>query len=329
MATVNREMELASGRGSVVPSAALSRLVAGTLVTTDLIRARHFYTEFFGMECVQYAPGRMLARDRRSKYLMTRTAHDFFVLDVLQVPSIERPQAMVNHWGFSVGSEVEVDRVRAAALARGEELGIKTIHPTTKMHGSYGFYFIDADDNWWEVEFRRGMTHDLLFSHGDFDAENRESFPIINPPLEIAETKRAIIGDEAFFTHGTTAVADCTDCRPFYEQVLGLRTVRHSRQANLFAGGSDFGVVGVGAGLRIQDQLPDNRFIVLVEGDEALRALQERVQETADTFGVQQITEIEPGEFGGNFFRLRTRDQIWFEISTRTPESYVAVFDNI
>lgn len=318
---------LASGRGDVIEQAALSHLAVGALVTTSLSAARDRYERFFGMECVEYAPGRMMARDRRAKYMMDHGMRDFFLLDVVEVDAIEHPQSLFNHWGFSVRDEAEVDRIRQIALSRADEFGLKKIHPTSPMHGSYGFYMIDVDDNWWEIEFRRGVTHDLMFSRGDWNAPGRESFPIINPDLPIARTPSEVFGDEVFMTHGTTAVADCDKARPFYEDILNLRAVRHARPSSCIAGGGDFGVVGVAGGLKaVQDQGPENRFVILADDDIALAELHDRVVAAAEAYGLSTVTDISPGEFGGNAFLLRTADNVWFEISSRTRQSYIDMF---
>ena len=80
--------KVANGRGAVVQSDSLAHLGIGTLQTLDLKRARHCYESYFGLECVEYAPGRMLCRDRRSKYLMEQGRRNFFVLDVHETDEI-------------------------------------------------------------------------------------------------------------------------------------------------------------------------------------------------------------------------------------------------
>ncbi len=319
--------KIASGRGELIDPSSLTHLAIGTFVTTDLQKMRNFLVKFLGMECVEYAPGRMMARDRRAKYLMEQGDPNFFVLDIVETPEIRRPQALLNHWGFSVGSQEEVDRIREIAVRQAEDFYLKKIFPTTAMHGSYGFYFIDGSDNWWEVEFRKGVTTELWFSKGDWNAEGREAFPIVNPPLAIAPTSAAVVGDEAFMTHGTTAVADTNVSRIFYEEVLGLRTVAHVPPAICTAGGSDFGVVSVSAGKKIQDQEPANRFVLLVEGDEAVADLHARVRQGAQRYELLSVSDVQPDEVEGKSFLVRTADQIWFEISSRPRRRILEIFE--
>lgn len=276
---------VASGRGTLIDPACLSHLVAGRFVTTDLSRTRQCLEQFFGMECATYASGRMLARDRRAKFLMSTESARFFVFDIEQVTEIAWPQAMTNHWGFSVGSEQEVDRIQSIAVTRAEEFGFRKVNRASNLHGSYGFYFYDVDNNWWEVEYRKGVTNDLMFSRGDWDAEGRDSFPIANPDLPIASTRCEVLGNEAFLTHGTAAVADCPRARQFFEQVLRLRTVQQTRVSCFANGNGDFGIVGLRSGDNIQNQGPENGFTILLKDNE-LDLMHDQLTRTAREYGL-------------------------------------------
>ncbi len=319
--------QVANGRGGIVERQSLAHLAMGTMVTRDIKRARQRYERFFGLECVDYAPGRMMCRDRRAKHLMQAGSRNFFVLNVAEAEDIARPQTMANHWGFSVANEAEVDRIRTIAVARAEDLGFARIHPATHIHGSYSFYMYDDDSNWWEVEYRRGATNDQFFSRTDWNSETYNQLEMIDPALAIAHTQCDVLGDEAFMTHGTSAVIDCIEARPFYEDILGLRTVTHVRPSNCSAGGGDFGFIGITSGKRIQDQRPDNRFVILRDNDEAIVQAHARVQSVRDAYGVLAVSDIAACELGGVAFMLRTRDQIWFELSSAPRETLVAMFD--
>ncbi|HEX7784469.1 MAG TPA: VOC family protein [Sphingobium sp.] len=325
MVTVLEE-QIASGRGTLVRPSEISHLAIGNLVTLDLVAARRRYEHLFAFECVEYAPGRMMARDRRAKHLMETGVRDFFLLDIVEVDTIEHPQAMANHWGFSVSSREEVDRIREKLVKKSQEYGLRKIHPALNMHNSYGFYLIDADENWWEVECRGDIKHEVMFSRGDWDASGREDFPMVSPPLDISTTASQVFGPEAFMTHGTTAVISTRESQHFYEDVLGLRYVRHGRPSSLFAGASDFAIVGLNSGDKIQDQGVENRFTILVDSEEELERLHAHVKNVRETFGLQHVTGITDGEFGGRAFLLRSKDQIWFEISSRSRQSYVDLF---
>ena len=226
------------------------------MVTTDLAAARKAYEELFGFDTVLYAPGRLLIRDRRARWLMEHGGRDFFVIDVEEVPAIENPQANLNHWGFTVSSREEVVRIRELTVANSEQYRLAKVLPSTKIHNSYGFYFYDHDANWWEVEYRVGPTNDGYFSSGDWNAERTGAEPIIDPDIEIADTPSAVFGPDAYMTHGTTVVVDADAARLFYENVLRLRSVRHARAAQFTAGAGDFAFVGVQAAFETRRKRP-------------------------------------------------------------------------
>lgn len=160
---------ISNGRGGTREAASTPALIAGTMVSSDLVRARRFYEDFLGLECVQHAPDRLLIRDKISAELMPRGEAGGFVIEVQKVDAVRHPQKLHNHWGIVVASTDEVDRIRAIALAEGEKYGIRKVNPITKMHGSYQFYFIDLDENWWEIEHRlHGRTMEMVFEDGDF-----------------------------------------------------------------------------------------------------------------------------------------------------------------
>jgi len=124
-------------------------LARGCFVTRNLAVTRRFLEELLGMECAAIAPGRVLARHRSD-----RGARSYWVLDISEVAEVEHPQKLINHWGFMVESNAEVDRAHALASARKDDFGLKRVHPPKGNHGSYSFYFEDLDSNWWEIECR-------------------------------------------------------------------------------------------------------------------------------------------------------------------------------
>jgi catechol 2,3-dioxygenase-like lactoylglutathione lyase family enzyme len=149
---------------SVVKPVILSR---GTLVSKDLARARRFYENFLGLECVEYAPGAMMARDRDPKVLRQRKGNAYWVMDVRAATGGWQTN-LFKHWGIDVASNAEVDRVHAYAVANKERLGIRAVRKPRLQHGTYSFYLEDEDGNWWEVECRPpGEETDAVFAHGD------------------------------------------------------------------------------------------------------------------------------------------------------------------
>lgn len=158
---------VADGRGKMLEHTDLPAIAVGTMVSKDLDDSRKFYEEFLGLECVRYAPDRMLIRDRASKKAMEEGSPNYLVIDVREVDEIEHPQTMLNHWGFNVETTEEVDRIHEKAKALKDKYELK-VRPITGIHNSYGFYLRDRDFNWWEIECRiHGMTNDSIFKQGD------------------------------------------------------------------------------------------------------------------------------------------------------------------
>lgn len=162
-----------NGRGGAVDASSISRVIAGTMVSTDLDAGRAFYEGFLGLQCVRCAPDRLLIRDQLSADMARRGEPGSFVIDVTKADEVIHPQTLLNHWGLSVDSVEEVERIHDIATTEGSKYGVLKTHPITRMHGSYQFYFIDFDNNWWEIEYRiHGLTHEMLMAKGDFKKEN-------------------------------------------------------------------------------------------------------------------------------------------------------------
>jgi catechol 2,3-dioxygenase-like lactoylglutathione lyase family enzyme len=126
----------------------------GTFLTTDLAAARRLFEEVLDLETVRYAPDAIYVRERGHRPGEPLAGEPYFVLDVCEVPAIEHPQGMFNHWGVMVESQSAVDLAYEALTANQERYKIKRVQKPRAAHGAYSFYFEDADANWWEVEHR-------------------------------------------------------------------------------------------------------------------------------------------------------------------------------
>jgi hypothetical protein len=136
-------------------------LICGTLVTTDLKRARRMCEEAFDMECVEPSKGLMYVREKGHRPGEPKHGKPYWVLELREVASVDVPQEMLNHWGFEAPSQAAVDDAFAKLSANKAEYGIARVQKPFFRNGSYALYCADKDSNWWEVEYR---TPDLIYT---------------------------------------------------------------------------------------------------------------------------------------------------------------------
>ena len=320
--TLAYPQDISDGHGGLVTGSSLPHLAVGTMVSRDLDAARKLYEDFLGFETIRVADDRMLIRDRRSKYMMENGERDWFVIEVHHVENVERPQKMLNHWGISVGSREEVERLHQIIKADKEGWYVKKMRPVLEQHETYGFFFIDQDDNWWEIEFRNGMTNDTIFAKGDYNNRTTDAAKMIDPPIPLADTKPAVLGSESFMTHGTVDVVDVVNTQGFYQQVLGLRSVLRFENSQFTSGGGDFTFVGVQVGEKhVAEQTADNRWILLVDEQE-LSERHAKALGLKEQFGIRHVTEPTREADGTLSFLIESADSNWFEFSTRSRITY-------
>ena len=136
-------------------------LIRGTMVTKNLTAARRFCEELLGLECVRFAPDGLLVRERGHGPGGSREHQPYWVLEFREVPEIETPQEMLNHWGVFVDSQAAVDRAHQTVTENAQKFGLARIQRPRFRNNSYAFYFSDSDSNWWEIEYR---TPDLVYT---------------------------------------------------------------------------------------------------------------------------------------------------------------------
>ena len=117
----------------------LDILSHGTVEVYDLDVARRFYTEVLGMEVVQTSAVSLMMR------LNTTTT-------IAAVKNKGGTSAGVfNHFGFDVATKELVDECYERVKPVKDDYGIKKITRPVQQHGTYSFYIVDADENWWEI----------------------------------------------------------------------------------------------------------------------------------------------------------------------------------
>ena len=313
------------------------KMLAGTMVTTDLDRARYFYEQALGFECVQYAEDRLLIRDRYAKAAMNHGSDDFFVIDVKQVAEIVTPHHMCNHWGFDVDSISEVDRINAAFKERQEEFGLTKIMPITRAHGAYGFYSIDRDQNWWEVQFpEHGYDNIGMFCRGDSTDRAITSIGTLTSKakrIKPDSSSECILGD-GDLSHGTMKAIELEQERGLLRDVFGLNTVQHISKAMLFAGTShiiggvaDFAVVSLG--IPVPNTVPmhsDVRWMLNVADADELRIVRERALASGSQYGEITVGEILESSSETSCL-IGDAEGNWFELTTKGATDYQAIFN--
>lgn len=119
----------------------------GTLHVRDIAKTRRFYEEVLGLECIQTSPVSLMIRKG--------TEHVYAVVE--QPAGLHPAMPMINHNGLEVHSEAEVQEAHKLITSVKDEYGIQKVLPISHLHGDSSFYFMDLDDNWWEiVSVRKG-----------------------------------------------------------------------------------------------------------------------------------------------------------------------------
>ena len=137
------------------PRLKLNFLSHGTLDSRDLAFSRRFYEEFLGLEVVQTSPISLLVR--------LGGPHTIAVVYSKRVGEMN----LLNHNGLDVRTRQEVDAAHRVVCAEAETWKLKKISKPVLQHGTYSFYFWDADGNCWEILTNPEGGYSWLFEKGD------------------------------------------------------------------------------------------------------------------------------------------------------------------
>jgi len=137
------------------PRLALKFLSHGTLESKDLEASRMFYETFLGLQVVRTSPISLLIRLGGAN-----------TIAVVQSAN-KKPMTMLNHNGLDVETRQEVDAAHRIVEAERDRWGLHKISRPTLQHGTYSFYFWDADDNCWEILTNPAGGYSWLFEQGD------------------------------------------------------------------------------------------------------------------------------------------------------------------
>ena len=154
------------------PALKLNFLSHGTLASKDLVQTRTFYEEFFGLEVHRTSP----------ISLMVRLGGDH-VYAVVQANTVgEMP--FLNHNGLDVETKEEVDAAHRIACEQAEKWGLHKISKPVLQHGTYSFYFWDADENCWEILTNPKGGYSWIFEMGDLEGKGHMARDFPRPGVE-------------------------------------------------------------------------------------------------------------------------------------------------
>ena len=111
----------------------------GTVECHDIGAARRFYTEFLGLEVKQTSARSLMLRLNSTTTIACVETNG------------ETSAGIFSHFGLDFETRDDVDAAYGTACAQKETYGIKKVTRPVDQHGTYSFYVIDADDNWWEI----------------------------------------------------------------------------------------------------------------------------------------------------------------------------------
>ena len=137
------------------PALKLNFLSHGTLESRDLAFSRRFYEEFLGLQVVQTSPISLLIRlggPNTIAVVYSKQAHEMNLL---------------NHNGLDVRTQEEVDAAHRTVCEQADKWQLKKITKPHLQHGTYSFFFWDADDNCWEILTNPEGGYSWLFEQGD------------------------------------------------------------------------------------------------------------------------------------------------------------------
>jgi catechol 2,3-dioxygenase-like lactoylglutathione lyase family enzyme len=151
---------MAEGTGAKKePLLKLKYLSHGTLETRDLEKSRRFYQEFLGLEVVRTSPVSLMIRLGGN--------HTIAVVHNPRKPEMRRG----NHNGLDVETRAEVDHCYKLVTENKDAWELKSVIAPRDAHGTYSFYFVDFDDNWWEILTNPAGGYSWMFGKGrDIDS---------------------------------------------------------------------------------------------------------------------------------------------------------------
>ncbi|HVW67987.1 MAG TPA: VOC family protein [Steroidobacteraceae bacterium] len=144
-------------RSKVEPALKLNFISHGTLESVDLEQTRRFYEEFLGLEVIKAS--------NVSLWCRLGGNHVYVVVQVK--PERKMPMPFLFHNGIDVATEEEVDQCHRIVMRDAEKWKLHKISRPGVQHGTYSFFFYDADENAWEILANPPGGYSWMFERGD------------------------------------------------------------------------------------------------------------------------------------------------------------------
>lgn len=163
------------------PTLKLKFLSHGTLESKDLEFSRRFYEQFLGFEVVRAS--------KVSLWCRLGGNHIYVVVQVAAQRKTEMP--FLNHNGIDVETEDEVDECHRLVTRDAELWRLHKISKPQVQHGTYSFYFWDADDNSWEILANPPGGYTWMFERGDQEGVGHMSKNFERPSSTLRKNPKA------------------------------------------------------------------------------------------------------------------------------------------
>lgn len=312
---------------SVTPINTPVLLASATYVSTDLAKTRALLEEFLGLECVRHRPDSMLVRDRGWQPNGYHRGKPYWALEVFERPRIDYPQCYKNHWGVELESPEAVARAHRMVERYRDRFIFDHVQDVRDMHGSYGFYFSDADTNWWEVEYTEHRARHFLRRGGfggdwELRADDGDEISRDNPAI----TPFAM-------SHGTIECGgNGRAARTFYAEFLGVGGPMREEFPNSggFVSRSHWHVACLNVGNEMHAQSEDNRWIFATETPDDVRRFHDTAKEYQRRYRIREIRPVTEEADGSVWCRICDLDGNWFEWQWRDAKPgrwFDAVFE--
>ena len=308
------KIKLTHGNHVTKPLLKTLAISSATVPSVDLDATRAFYEEALGFEVAKMTSDRLVVR--------LGTDH------VYEVEKVDTPSTMpiLRHNGFQSRGDLVGEHARLKENQ--EKYGIKKMTNPMVMHGTFGFYVMDRDGNWWEGNLAIDGAMDEKIQdytdHADMTAEEgRAHFdPSRDLLAERIEAYKVAHEDDGYvdkpsifqsirISHGTLEVKNLQDTRDFYEKVLGFHVVQHSPISTMAGLGTVHRYVTVTSANPQMEHGMRNRLLFATEED--LRDGHKVLSELTE-FPIRDLTEPAVDAFGRLAVEFRDLDNNWWEL---------------